>query len=155
MKKLTIRNIPSNSWDETQGFHNVPDVNFSWDLVIEFPIPFFFHSFFIDYTLVCDVVRVGEDTTVSMRGAVSIPLGSRIGDFTSIDQGSRSCEPLCWTRFAPSGNLTDFLEPLLFGERMSGITDGDGPEKWVDLVSLFSCFMMWQVVHASDSEEIV
>lgn len=93
------------------------------------------------YTLVCVLSVVEEETTVSIRGDVSKPLGNIIGDLVSIDQGSSSCDPLCCTRFAPSGNLTDFLEPLLFGERMSGITDGDGPEIRTLLVSVYGVWI--------------
>lgn len=48
---------------------------------------------------------------VSIRGAVSAPFGTNIGDFTSIVQGSSNCVPLWFGLW--SGNLTDFLGPLL------------------------------------------
>lgn len=86
-------------------------------------------GYYSHYTLDC-VLTAGDDvTTDSIRGAVSSPFGNNIGDLTSIDHGSSSCVPLCCTRLAPSGNLTDFLDPLRFGERISGITDGEAPAK--------------------------
>lgn len=93
-----------------------------------------FKSLTYHYTLVCLSAWDDGGAIDWISGAVSSLFGSSIGDLDSVDHGSSSWDPLWCTRFALSGNLTDFLEPLLFGDRISGMTDGDGPENMVLLL---------------------